>query len=94
MDDDTKAIIESPQFRALLAKRSRLRWGLTAFLVAAYVTYGLAGVWYPDALSRPFLGTSMSWVMVIAYLIMFLSIATALVYVRIVGKLHDSSKQS
>ena len=88
MGDLTEEITGSKKFQDLLAKRSRLRWGLTAFLVTAYVGYGLAGVWFSDALSRPFFGTALSWIMAIAYIIMFLSVVTSLYYVRAIGKLH------
>lgn len=89
MDDQTKEIIDHPKFRELLAKRSRLRWGLTTLLVSAYVAYGLSGVWMPEAMARPFFGTSMSWIMAVAYIIMLLSVGSAIYYVRVVGKLHD-----
>ncbi len=88
MDKQTAQIINDPAFQKLLAKRSRLRWGLTAMLVLAYVAYGFAGVWYPDELSQSFLGTRLSWVMAIAYFIMLLSVLTSLLYVRIVGKMY------
>ena len=94
MDEQTRQIIESPKFNELLAKRSRLRWGFTGLLVSTYVGYGLCGIWFTDALSRPFLGTAMSWIMAIAYTIMVMSIAMSLFYVRAVGKLHATDRRS
>lgn len=70
--------------------RSRLRWGLTALLVIAYMLYGLSGVWYPETMSQKVPGTAMSWIMAVAYSIMFLAIITSLYYVRIVGRMHDA----
>lgn len=88
MDEQTEQIINSPKFKALLAKRSRLRWGFTTLLVASYVAYGFSGVWFPEAMSRPFLGTAMTWIMAVAYFIMLLSVCSAVYYVRVIGKLH------
>ncbi len=93
MDENTEQIINDPAFQDLLAKRSRLRWGLTGMLVVAYISYMLVGVWYPQLLARPFFGTAMSWVMAIAYFIMLLSIVTALYYVRAIGKLYAADKR-
>ncbi|MBT8079932.1 MAG: DUF485 domain-containing protein [Gammaproteobacteria bacterium] len=89
MDELTRQIIDSPEFKRLLKRRSRLRWGFTALLVVSYVLYGLAGVWFPEAMARPFMGSAMSWIMAIAYSIMALAVVTALWYVRIIGKLHN-----
>ena len=88
MDDVTRKIIDSPEFSRLLARRSRLRWSLTTLLAASYVLYGFAGVWFPEAMSKPFLGSSLSWIMAIAYAIMALAIVSSLWYVYVVGKMH------
>lgn len=93
MDEQTRQIIESPKFNELLAKRSRLRWGLTGLLVSAYVAYGLAGVWFPEALAQSFLGTTMTWIMAIAYFIMLMSVVMSLYYVWAVRKLHASDNR-
>ncbi len=89
MDDVTRKILDSPEFNRLLARRSQLRWGLTTLLAASYVLYGFSGVWFPEAMSRPFLGSSLSWIMAIAYAIMAMAIVSSLWYVYVVGKMHD-----
>ena len=90
MDELTHKIVNDSDFQKLLENRSRLRWGMTALLVSAYALYGLSGVWFPEAMSERIPGTSMTWIMAIAYSIMFLAIVLSLFYVRIVGKMHDA----
>ena len=91
--DNNLAILSDPAFKTLMSKRSRLRWGLTTFLSVAYLGYGLAGVYLPDVMARPFFGSSMPWVMFIGYLLIALSIVLSIGYIHIVNSLileHDS----
>ena len=91
--DDHRAILNDPAFKALMSKRSRLRWGLTTFLSVAYLGYGLAGVYFPDVMARSFFGTSMPWVMFVGYLLIALSIVLSIGYIHMVNSLileHDS----
>ncbi len=84
---DTEAILNDPEFQALRSKRSRLRWGLTTLIVAMYLAYAFAGLYFPDVMGAPSFGTAMPWVMSLGYLITLLTIALSVSYVRIVGRL-------
>ena len=84
------SLLNDPGFRRLLARRSRLRWGLSGVLIAAYITWALAGIYAQDALAVKFMGWSVSWGIVIGYFIIALSIALSLMYVRIVNRLYLS----
>lgn len=84
------SILDDPDFRRLLAFRSRLRWILTGMLIAAYITWALAGIYVSDALAAKFMGSSISWGIVVGYLIIALSIACSLIYVRVINRLYLS----
>jgi uncharacterized membrane protein (DUF485 family) len=85
-----ESLLNDPDFRRLLARRSRLRWGLSGVLITAYLTWALAGIYAQDALAVKFMGWSVSWGIVVGYFIIALSIALSLMYVRIVNRLHLS----
>lgn len=73
-----------PAFQALRRKRARLSWGLALPLVGAYIVFGLACVWLPDAMGAP-IGSDpyITWALIIAYALIGLSIVAAIVYVRV-----------
>ena len=85
-------IIRDPQFRHMLAQRSRLRWGLSGGLIGLYFAYCLAGVYFTEAFSRPAIGTSITWSIALGYLIILLAIVLSIVYIRAVGRLLDASE--
>ena len=87
---DDATLLDDPAFQQLLRRRARWRWGLSGFLIFGYVAYGIAGVFLAEAYSKPFLGMSIPWGMAIGYLIIALSIALSLVYVRVVNRLEDA----
>ncbi len=80
-------ILRDPEFQKMLAQRSRWRWGLSGGLIGVYLTYCLAGVYFADALARPFPGSSIPWVIALGYLIIALSIGLSMLYIRVVGRL-------
>ena len=80
-------ILDDPAFQELLKRRSRMRWTLTGILVGAYLAYGLAGLYAPDALARPFFGAAMTWGLVLGYGIILLGICLSLFYVRYVNRI-------
>ena len=82
------AIIQNPAFRTVYARRSRLRWGFTILLCVAYFTYAMAGLYFPAVVSRPFMGTAISWSMFVGYVIIFMSIVLAIAYVSLSNKLN------
>jgi uncharacterized membrane protein (DUF485 family) len=84
---DNEAILQDPAFKALMSKRSRLRWGMTTVIVIVYLGYGFAGLYFPEVMALPSFGTSMPWVMSLGYLITVLSIVLSIAYIHIVGGL-------
>lgn len=87
------SILNDPGFRRLLAVRSRLRWILTGVLIAAYVTWALAGIYASDALAAKFMGSTISWGIVVGYFIIAMSIVLSLIYVRVVNRLYLSHRE-
>lgn len=81
-------VYRDPAFRHLLRRRSRLRWGLTLPLVTAYFSYGLAGIYFPDAMASRVSGTPLSFAVIIGYAILFASIGLSLLYVYWVGRMR------
>lgn len=84
---DVDKYLQDPEFLKLLSERSRLRWGLTIFLVAVYLGYSMAGIYASDTLAIPFFGTAINWGIALGYLIIGLSIALSLYYVRRINRL-------
>ncbi len=82
-------ILRDPKFQKMLAQRSRWRWGLSAGLIGAYLAYCLVGVYFADALGRPFMGSSITWGIVLGYLIIALAMFLSILYIRVVGRLLD-----
>jgi uncharacterized membrane protein (DUF485 family) len=80
-------LLNDPDFLRLLRRRSRLRWGLSGLLVAAYLTYGLAGIYAPEVLARPFLGSAITWGLLVGYGIILLGIACSIYYVWQVNRI-------
>ena len=86
-------ILDDPDFRRLLVVRSRLRWTLSGVLIAAYLTWALAGIYASDVLATKFMGSSLSWGIVIGYFIIALSIVFSLTYVRMINRLYISHRE-
>ncbi len=59
-------------------------------LIAAYVTWALAGIYAPDVLGARFMASSLSWGVVVGYAIIALSVVCAIVYIQIINRLHLS----
>lgn len=82
-------LLRDPEFRQLLAQRSRWRWGLSGGLIGIYFLYCLAGIYFSDAFTRPALGTSISWSIALGYLIIAFAITLSILYIRVVGRLIE-----
>ena len=82
--------LRTPEFQRLLARRSKWRWSLSGFLIAAYLAYAVGGVYIPDVYASPFFGYSVPWGFVVGYLIILLSIVLSLVYVRVANRLEGN----
>lgn len=85
-------VLRDPEFRKMLAQRSRWRWGLSGGLIGVYFAYCLAGVYFSDAFSRPLLGSSITWGIALGYLIIALAIFFSILYIRVVGRLLEDSR--
>ena len=83
-------ILRDPEFQKLLAQRSRWRWGLSGSLIGIYFAYCIAGVYLADVFGRPFMGSSITWGIVLGYLIIALGIVLAILYIRVVGRLLET----
>lgn len=82
-------ILHDPEFQKLLAQRSRWRWGLSGSLIGIYFAYCIAGVYFAETFGRPFLGSSITWGIVLGYLIITLAIVLSMIYIRVVGRLLE-----
>jgi uncharacterized membrane protein (DUF485 family) len=82
-------LLRDPEFQKLLAQRSRWRWGLSGSLIGIYFAYCIAGVYLDEVFGRPVLGSSITWGIVLAYLIIALAIALSIIYIRVVGRLLE-----
>ncbi len=80
-------LLTDPDFLRLMRRRSRLRWGLSVLLVGSYLTYGMAGLYAGELLARPFLGTAVTWSVIIGYAIIFLGISSSIYYVWQVNRI-------
>ncbi len=89
-ESDELSILNDPKFQKLLTRRSRLRWGLTGLLVVAYLAYGMAGIYASDLLGASFMGSSISWWIIIGASLIALAIVLSLVYIRLITKLYSS----
>jgi uncharacterized membrane protein (DUF485 family) len=86
---DEATVLKDPAFQRLLKRRSHWRWGLSGGLIGAYLAYCLAGVYLPDVLARPVLGSSIPWGIALGYLIIALSVFLSILYIRIVGRILE-----
>ena len=89
MVEQKSEILHDPEFRNLLATRSRWRWGLSGGLIGVYFAYCLAGIYFAEAFSRPALGTSISWSIALGYLVIALAIIISILYIRVVARLIE-----
>jgi uncharacterized membrane protein (DUF485 family) len=89
-DTADEGLLSDPEFRQLLARRSRLRWSLSGVLIAAYVIWALAGLYAQDALGATFMESSLTWGMVFGYLIIAVSIVCSIVYIQMINRIYLS----
>ncbi len=82
-------ILRDPRFQKLLQQRSRLRWGFSIGLVGSYLIYIVAGIYVPETYAVPFAGSSVPWGVALGYLLIALSIALSVIYVRAINKLES-----
>jgi uncharacterized membrane protein (DUF485 family) len=86
-------LMEDPEFVRLLRRRSRLRWGLSGLLTAAYLAYGIGGLYVPGVFASRLGASGISLGFVLGYGIIFLGIACSIFYVwqvnRIVAPLQN-----
>ncbi|HEX5764622.1 MAG TPA: DUF485 domain-containing protein [Woeseiaceae bacterium] len=80
-------LLNDADFRRLLQRRSRLRWWLAGFLTAAYLGYGLAGIYTPALLAKSLPNSSITLSIALGYGIIALGIACSIGYVWQVNKI-------
>ncbi len=80
-------LLEDPDFKRLLRRRGRLRWGLAGLLCVVYLAYGMAGLYAPGLLERPFPGSSVAAGFVVGYGIIVLGIGSSIFYVWQVNRI-------
>lgn len=85
---DEAELLRDPEFRKLLARRSRWRWGMSILLIGAYLIWTVGGIYFADAYGAPFLGMTLPWGMAVGILIIILSIALSIVYVRVINRIE------
>ena len=84
---DPGDLLNDADFRRLLRRRSRLRWGLAGFLTTGYLAYGIAGLYVADFFAGPFPGTAIPLSLVFGYGIISLGIACSVYYVWQVNRI-------
>lgn len=85
-----ESLLNDPAFRQLLERRSRLRWSLSGVLISAYVIWALAGVYAQDSLGTKFMESSLTWGVVLGYVIIAMSIVCSVVYIQIINRMYLS----
>lgn len=80
-------LFNDPDFRRLLQRRSRLRWGLAGLLTSVYLVYGMAGLYAPDLLAMRLPGSAITWSIILGYAIIALGIACSIGYVWQVNRI-------
>lgn len=80
-------LLDDADFRRLLQRRSRLRWGLSALLTSVYLSYGMAGLYAPDLLAMRLSGSTITWSIILGYAIIALGIACSIGYVWQVNRI-------
>lgn len=93
MESETGAAkIDSQE--AMLARRSRLRWRFSVFLIGIYLTWGVIGVYLPEYYASPFMGIAMPKGIAMAFGIIGLSMLLAVIYVRKVNQYEDEERNA
>ena len=85
-------LYDDPVFRKALRTRSRWRWGLSALLLGAYLAWAVGGIYFPRAYASPLAGSAISAGMAAGMLIIVLSIALSILYVRVIGRIEASER--
>ena len=90
MDDRLARIRENPKYQALVHRRRRLAWTLTAVMCVAYFGYVLLIAFDKALLARPIGGGAMTLGIPIGFGLILLGIALTAFYVRIANREHDA----
>ena len=88
--DRIARIREHPKYRALVTKRRRLAWTLTAVMCVAYFGYVLLIAFDKPLLARPIAGGAISLGIPIGFGIILLGIFLTALYVRRANRDHDA----
>ena len=85
---ERERLIDDPAFRRLLIRRSRWRWGLSGFLIGAYLAWAVGGIYFAQIYAEPLPGSAIPAGIAAGLLIIALSIILSIAYVRIVNRLE------
>lgn len=85
---DESGILQDPEFKRLLTRRSRWRWGLSGSLISAYLLWAVGGVYFAEAYATPITGMALTWGLAMGFLLIAMSIFLSIFYVRLVNQLE------
>jgi len=85
---DAAELLRDPDFKRILARRSRWRWGLSGSLIGAYLAWAVGGIYFAEAYAAPFMGSALPRGLAMGFLLIALSIFLSIIYVRIVNRLE------
>ncbi|MGE0179170.1 MAG: DUF485 domain-containing protein [Sphingomonas sp.] len=88
--DRIDRIRDNPKYRALVRRRRRLAWTLTAIMCVAYFGYILLIAFDKALLARPIGGGAMTLGIPIGFGLILLGIMLTGFYVRIANRDHDA----
>lgn len=80
-------LLHDPDFLRLLKRRSRLRWGLAGLVTAAYLAYGLGGLYVPEFFAIRPGGSAVTLSVLLGYGIILFAIACSIYYVWQVNRI-------
>jgi uncharacterized membrane protein (DUF485 family) len=88
---DWRQIAADPRYRALVRRRGRLAWALTALMLAAYFGFILAVAFARPLLARPVGGGVTTLGVIVAVGVILLGFALTAVYVRVANRRFDAA---
>lgn len=86
-----REIADDPRFRALIRRRQRLAWSLTAIMLAAYFGFILAVAFAREWLARPIGGGVTTLGIPVAIGVILLGFALVAIYVRRANREFDAA---
>ena len=89
LSEPQQKLVSSTVYLSFVKKRSRLAWGLCVFLTALVLVFDLVSIYMPAFAGAPaWEGTVLSRGIILAFIIIFTVIVSAVYYVHWVNKNH------